>query len=582
MRSSALFVPVFAVVALASATSCAAAPVAPSRAAATEAPIERPLGDVGSVMLRRLPAKPDAGGTDMLDYLVAEMAAQQGEHERAARAMLELAERAKDASVAKRAVEWALRARDRDLAINASLVWLRLDPESLAPHYVGELLAQRGNLEKAEAELTELLKASPAKTVMISNLYPMLARFGGKGDIRQTVERLTEPYVALPEAKYARGLAAFFANAHDDALKGADAVLAAQPTSERAALLKTLALKAKSPADSLKFAREFTSQNPGAAELRLQLARDLVSDKQLKEARSEFEAVFKLRPQDASIAFSLGLVEQQLQNYDAAERSFKQALALRYRDDDAVYMMLGELAETRKDNVSALQWFGRVDGDQQMVARRRMSLLIAKQDGAEAAIKFLGEMTPGTKQDRIGHWVTEAQILREAKRFQDAYAVLDGALKTLPNEPDLIYDRAMAAERIGKFDELERDLRQLIELKPDFAHAYNALGYTFADRNVRLAEAQTLIEKALSLQPDDPFILDSLGWVHFRLGNLEKAQTYLESAYKQRKDAEIAAHLIEVLIARGNRDGARRIYTEATKEHPNNEVLSAVGAKLKP
>ena len=172
-------------------------------------------------------------------------------------------------------------------------------------------------------------------------------------------------------------------------------------------------------------------------------------------------------------------------------------------------------------------------------------------------------------------------MLREVKRHQDAFDVLGKGLEKLPNQPELLYDHAMAAEKLNLLDVVEKDLRQLIQLKPDNAHAYNALGYSFAERGIRLEEALQLTEKALSLAPNDPLIMDSLGWAHFRLGAHGKAVEWLKKAHELRQDPEIAAHLGEALWVQGLHDEARKVWQSALKLSPENEVLLNVMQKFK-
>jgi len=176
----------------------------------------------------------------------------------------------------------------------------------------------------------------------------------------------------------------------------------------------------------------------------------------------------------------------------------------------------------------------------------------------------------------------EAQLLRDAKAWQATFNMLSEAAQSYPESYEILYDRAMAAERVDRLDVLEKDLRRVIELKPDYAHAYNALGYTLADRTNRLEEAFSLIDKALKLAPEDPFILDSLGWVNYRLGNFPEALKHLKSAYVARPDPEIAAHLGEVMWKMGQREEAKKVWKTALSDHPNHETLLAVIAKHQP
>ena len=176
----------------------------------------------------------------------------------------------------------------------------------------------------------------------------------------------------------------------------------------------------------------------------------------------------------------------------------------------------------------------------------------------------------------------EVRLLREVNRWQEAYDTLDEAIRRWPQDTDLMYEQAMAAERLERLQDMERLLRRVIELEPNHGHAHNALGYALADRNLRLQEARALIVRALELSPGDPFITDSLGWVEFRLGRLDEAERLLREAYGKRPDAEIGAHLGEVLWAAGRRDEARRIWREVLAREPGNEALTRTLQRLQP
>jgi Flp pilus assembly protein TadD len=199
----------------------------------------------------------------------------------------------------------------------------------------------------------------------------------------------------------------------------------------------------------------------------------------------------------------------------------------------------------------------------------------------DEARQFLRESVATTPVERVQILIGEAQLLREAGRHDDAYKMLADGLAAEPAQTELLYETALAAERVGKLDVLERNLRQLIVLKPDYAHAYNALGYSFADRNMRLDEASQLIDKALQLAPEDPFILDSKGWVLFRQGDTTGAIDALQKALAIRADPEIAAHLGEVLWSAGRRDEAKKTWNDAVKASPANEVLVDTIKKFK-
>jgi tetratricopeptide (TPR) repeat protein len=275
------------------------------------------------------------------------------------------------------------------------------------------------------------------------------------------------------------------------------------------------------------------------------------------------------------------LLALQAEDFPDADASLKRALEKGYGDPDAAYMALGQAAEGGKRTDEALSWYGKVEGER-IKAQVRSASLIARRDGLERAREKLRGLSPQTPPERLLVVQAEAQLLREAKAWQETFDHLSEAIERHPDSFELLYDRAMVAERVNRLDVLEADLRRVIELKPEYAHAYNALGYTLADRNTRIDEAYALIARAIALAPDDPFILDSLGWVEYRRGNLEEAVKHLRNAYRARPDPEIAAHLGEVLWQVGERDEARRVWRAGLADNPDHEALRAVIQKFEP
>ena len=247
-----------------------------------------------------------------------------------------------------------------------------------------------------------------------------------------------------------------------------------------------------------------------------------------------------------------------------------------------VLISLNLIAEDQKQWPRAIEWYNQIEeGEQALPARLRTANAMAKQGKLDGAIQYLRKVSDDFPDQQVQITVAEAQLLRDANRNKDAFDLLGDALKTDPEQPELLYDYALTAERLQKFDVLEQNLRKLIEARPDHAHAYNALGYSFAERNTRLKEARTLIEKAIELAPEDYFIVDSLGWVQYREGDLKGAAETLRRAYVGRPDAEIGAHLGEVLWVMGDRNEANRIWQESLKSAPDNETLQKTIKRLR-
>jgi len=280
---------------------------------------------------------------------------------------------------------------------------------------------------------------------------------------------------------------------------------------------------------------------------------------------------------------AVALLSLQLSDYASAETYLNRLLELDFRDQNLVRLYLGRIAEEQQRVPEALNWYKAVQsGDQYLTARIRYAQLLSRQGQLEPARTWLQETTANSNQQRVQLILSEAQLLRDAGQPKPAFDLVGGALDKLPDNPELLYDYAMLAERLDRVDLLESSLRKLISLKPDHAHAYNALGYSLADRNLRLPEARQLIEKALELAPEDAFIVDSMGWVLYRQGALDESLRYLRRAYSARPDPEIASHLAEVLWALGNQPEAEQVLKEVIDKNPGNETLMKTIKRLKP
>jgi Flp pilus assembly protein TadD len=348
------------------------------------------------------------------------------------------------------------------------------------------------------------------------------------------------------------------------------------------AVLEAQILQKRSTSDAAKRLGQFVEKNPGSREGRLNYARALILDKKIAEARKQFETLLAANPGDTDVVYAVGLLALQLKDYDTAEQNMKKLLGMRYRDPNAVRYVLGQIAEERKQWGRAIQWYEQIpEGDQALPARLRTANALAKQGKLDEARKYLNNLDVDTPAEKVQLIVAEAQLLRDANRPREAFEFLDKALQKDPDQPELLYDYALTAEKLDRFDVLEANLRKLIQVKPDHAHAYNALGYSLAERNTRLPEARKLIERALELAPEDYFIVDSLGWVLYRQGDLKGAARELRRAYNGRPDAEIGAHLGEVLWVMGDRTGADKVWHESLEASPDNETLQKTIKRLK-
>jgi tetratricopeptide (TPR) repeat protein len=334
---------------------------------------------------------------------------------------------------------------------------------------------------------------------------------------------------------------------------------------------------------------KFLAAYPKAREVRAAHARVLVNRKQFEQARREFEVLLEDQPDNVGTLYALGILSLQLNDSKSAERYLGRSVALmdnsqeEDHDPSKALLILSQLAEERGDLKAALQWLDKVPEDDPKVlfsTQLRRAVLMGKQGDVDGARRLLATLKPDDPASQAQVADTEAQVLRDAGRVNEAYTLLQGAAKRFPANTDLLYDFALVAEKAGHPDVMEQTLRQVMAQAPDNHHAYNALGYSLAERNVRLQEAFELIDKALKMAPGDPFIMDSMGWVQYRLGHLDEAEAQLRRAYALRSDPEIAVHLGEVLWHKGQKDAARKLWREAHAKDPHNDVLRATLARL--
>lgn len=515
-------------------------------------------------------------------FLVGEIAGQRGDMTIASAALYDLAKSSRDVRLAERAARAAMYGNQPQIAVQSTKLWAELAPDSIeAGQALTQMLLATGNVGELRPHLEKLIAAEDNKSGIFMYLVGMISRSSDKTGALKLMRELTKPYGDLPEAHFALAHAAW--GVGQDKLALSELAAADQLNSgwEPAALLKGQVLQRKSVADALAFYSQYLETNPQGNEVRLAYARLLVNDKQFELARAQFGKLIEVAPENAEIQVVVGLLNVQMEDYVAAETNFLKALDLNFKEADQVKLYLGQVAERRQNDDGAQVWYGKVDKEspQFLDAQLRSANIQVRHGELEQARKRIHELEL-TNEQRVLAIQTEAGWLDQAKRQQEAFDLLKGAVEGLPNSPDLVYDYAMMADKIGRYDVMEHELRKLILLKPDMGHAYNALGYSLADRNERLDEAQRLIEKALALSPNDYFILDSMGWVKYRRGQLAQALDYLKRAYAAQPDPEVAAHLGEVLWQQGKHEEAIKTWEAALQAHPENETLQKTSKKF--
>jgi len=521
-------------------------------------------------------------------YLIAEIAGQRGDFATSGSIFYQLAKTEQDARFAERAAKTAAYGNIGNLVFPSVQLWAELDPTSTeAQQAMTEILIKADKLEEAEPYLSQLLAKENTRPAGFLFINTLLNKSANKPAVLALTQSLAEPYPNLAEAQFSIAQAALVANQPELALESLNKAENIKPGWNLAAILKGQLLFLQSPQKAIDYYQSFIKKYPNTNEVRLNLAKMLVSQKQYALAKKQFPIILEQAKKEKNVAHPadaeknmaditalIGLLSLQAEDYPAAKNYFEEALALNFKDPEQLYLYLGQVAEKQQQNEVARNWYSKVaQGNHFFDAQLNTANLIARTKNADEAIKFLDEVDDLSTVQQIIVIQTQASMLSKAKRNQESFELLDKAVKNMPNTPDLVYDYALSAERVLKFDVMEKELRRVIAEKPDFAAAYNALGYSFADRNVKLDEALSLIQKALEIAPNDHYMLDSLGWVYYRKGDLDQAVKFLQQAFKINPDPEIAAHLGEVLWQKGQHDAAKKIWTDALSADPTNEVL---------
>jgi tetratricopeptide (TPR) repeat protein len=521
----------------------------------------------------------------LYEYLLGEMALQRGKPELAAQLYLNLAHSTRDPRLARYAAHLAFETRQMDKAMAAFSLWLEIEPDSLlAKQALAALLVSGGKLEEARPHLVSLLAAT---TENIGNVFvrisQMITSYPDKNAAFNLLQTLSQPYPRVAEAHWALAQMAEIVGKHELALTEAMQAHTLRPEWDSAVLLNAKLLQSTAPQQALTLLKKYLEAYPDTKEVRLFYARALMEQKQNREARAEFQRLLDAYPDNADLAFAVGLLSLDIGELDRGEKELQHALSSKKKDESVVYYYLGQLSEAKKQDEEAMQNYSKVkDGEYNFSSRIRMAYLTSKLGKLDEARQLLRKTTTKNNQQRVQLAMVEAQLLRDAHQFDAAYQVLTLALEKFPNQPEVMYEAAMLADRAGKHDLFEQMMRKLIELEPGNAQAHNALGYSLLERNERIPEAMKLVEKAHQLAPDDAGIIDSMGFGYYRLGDFPKSLEFLRRAYAINPDPEIAAHLGEVLWTQGEKELAKKTWDDALKLNPGNAILQAVIKKFAP
>ncbi len=522
-------------------------------------------------------------GEIMFQVLAAEIALQRGDPAPAFQTYIALARDTKDPRMAKRAAEIALRAQSPTDALTAARLWHQYAPDSdNAAQLDASLLVLNGKVDEAQPLLAAQLATVPEdqRVSAIVSLQVLISRGPDRTGGLKLLQALLKNDMQRPAAQLVIARQQLIAGDQPGARASLEQALKLKPDFEPAALL--LAQMGPEERKEAIAAMEKAAQASPTRDLRTTLAQLYLADDQVDNARKQFEALRQNDPKDLAPLLALALIDLQQKQFDEAssylqqyaEGAEKQANTLRI-DAGQAYIYLAEIEVNRKNYPAAIKWLDKVSsGSPQYVGARITRAQVQAQNGdVEGGRRTLAALQSADPRDQAAIGRADAGIMFDAKRYADARARLNEVIAQSPNDPDLLYDRAMASEKLADYPAMETDLRKLMSLQPNNPNAFNALGYSLADRNERLPEAQKLVERATALSPRDAFIMDSLGWVKYRQGDKDQAVTLLRRAYQIQPNAEIGAHLGEVLWVTGHQDEAKQAWHDALKLEPDNETV---------
>ena len=529
----------------------------------------------------------------MLMILLGELKLTQGEPGAAYSLMLEAAKKTGDAQLFNRAVEIALNARSGPPALEAAKAWKQAFPKSReANRFVLQIMVALNQLPESLMPLRTDLLLSPEEDQVkaINGIVQIYAQAQDKELATAVVEQALVPFVDKPLTAAASwttiGRMKVAAKKLPEALDAAKKATAKDSKAIEPGLL-ALELFSLGSSEAEELLQKVIQTADNAMPLRLSYARILIDNQRTKEALAQLVNITEKSP-----ALSEAWLLQAAVLIDGGQDDEAKNVLLRFvaleKDKEnntglsQAYLMLSQITLRQKKTSESEEWLNKIEDPEALaqVQIQRANLLASRGEisKARALIQQLPNITPQAKRTRLQ---AEVKLLRDYKMYEQTYQVLLSATKETPDDLELRYELAMMAERLNRVDEMERLLKSVIEAKPDFFHAYNALGFALADRNMRLKEARELIVTALEFAPDDPMITDSLGWVEYRMGNKVAALAILERAYEIKNDAEIGAHLGELYWVLGRKDEALKVWREAKKLTPTNEILLETIKRLK-
>ena len=511
-------------------------------------------------------------------FLLAEIATQRGDLNSAGHIYLDLAKLTKIIPLAERATRIAGSARNSRLAMDSANVWQKLDKVSIEPKKIlAELFITSGNLAKARPLVRSLLeKEEKTRAEGFLYLNKILSQVENKKNALRFILDISKPYLMIPEARFAIAHAAFAAGNKKMAIDELDKIESINPKWETAALFRGYIIGQDWPEKALAFYQDFLERNPKSNEVRLEYAKALTNIKKYDEAKKQFLRLVNSSLATSEISLTVALLSIELGDNILAEKYFMQSLERGHPEPAQIHIYLSGIYDERGDFDEALTWLKKIThGEYFLDSRILMAEFIAKYKSVDSAIEMLDSLKKRNllPNEKLIILRNKASLFLVDNRNQDAYDLMKSEEEEFKDSHEFKFDYAMISEKMGNTLLMEQLLLEAIKLKPDYSTAYNALGYSYADRNIKLQVAKRYIEIALSYEPNNHYILDSMGWIHFKLGNIDIASQYIKKAYAINKDPEIAAHLGEILWTQGKKEEANEIWKSSLNRHPSNTIL---------
>ncbi len=518
----------------------------------------------------------------LYDLMVAELGGQRQRYDLALGNYLKQAHKTQDKGVAQRAYQIASFIGAKQAALDAAMLWSTLSPDDLSALQASALeLMRSGEPDQAIARMEQILELDDSIDFEFMATHAAALEESERGEVLSSFTRVALKYPDNRSLILGKAILLQQANRSEEALALCDSLLKKDAEYIKALIIKGRILnKLGRDAEAERMLAEEVKRHPDRARLRLIYARVLVHANKLDLAKEQFEVLLQQSPNDSEIILSLGLIAMDNGLYGEAEGYLQRLLSLGYRQNTANFY-LGKLSEEKQQWSDAKEYYRAVSpGKEFMMAQVALTQMLVKRNQWQEARKLLDQTRSRYPTHVEQLYLLEGEILVKREEFKEALALFDHAIERSPQGINLLYSRAMVLEKLDRIEDLEKDLRKILAMQPDNAVVLNALGYTLADRTGRLKEASELIAKAYAINSEDPAIIDSMGWMQYRLGNLNAALDYLQQAYEKFPDAEVAAHLGEVLWKLGRKEEARTIWGKALKSQPTSKVVQETMQRL--